>query len=111
MHRACFNLRGSRTERIRVNLLFRSVLVIAGLVFALSLLVVMIMLLAVWSLRVLWCKLTGQPVNPFVMRMNPRAGFDHVFKPAQSRAGGSASGQPNKPSRRVDNVTDVEPKP
>jgi flagellar biosynthesis protein FlhB len=110
MHRVCFNLRGPRTERVSVNLLFRAVLVIAGLVFALSLLVVMIMLLAVWSLRALWCKLTGQRVNPFVMRMNPQAGFDRVFRPDQSRAAGGASGPPNKPSRRVDNVTDVEPK-
>lgn len=60
----------------------------------------MFVLLIVWALRALWLKLTGQAAQPFVMRMNPREGFDQVFKRAE---------QP-KQRRTVDDVTDVEPK-
>jgi hypothetical protein len=89
-----------------MKFLSRLLFVVAGLIFALSLLVVMIVLLAVWGLRALWGKLTGRPVNPFVMRMNPRAGFDQVFRQADR-----SSPVPDKPPRRVvEDVTDVEPK-
>jgi hypothetical protein len=89
-----------------MKFLLRILLVIAGLIFALSLLAVMIVLLVLWSLRALWGKLTGRPVNPFVMRMNPRAGFDQVFRQAErhSRTADKA------PRRVVEDVTDVEPK-
>jgi hypothetical protein len=86
-----------------MRFLLRLLLVIAGLIFVASLMVMMLVLLMVWALRALWRKLTGQPVMPFVMRMNPRAGFDQVFR----QGGGAAA----KPPRRVpDDVTDVEPK-
>jgi hypothetical protein len=89
-----------------MKFLLRLLLMAAGLVFALSLLVMMIVLLAFWGLRALWCKLTGRPVNPFVMRMNPRAGFDQVFRQAD-RYPHTA----DKPPRRdLQDVTDVEPK-
>jgi flagellar biosynthesis protein FlhB len=78
----------------------RALLLIVGLVFAASLIVVMLALLVLWSLRAVWCKLTGQPINPFVMRMNPRAGFDKMY---QSTA--------RKPPRvREQDVVDVEAK-
>jgi hypothetical protein len=89
-----------------MRFLLRFLLVIAGLIFAASLIVMMLVLLVVWSLRALWLKLTGRPVLPFEMRMNPRAGFDQVF-----RQGHRSASEPAKPSRRVpDDVTDVEPK-
>jgi hypothetical protein len=89
-----------------MNFLLRVLLVLVGLIFALSLLVVMIVLLALWGLRALWGKLTGRLVNPFVMRMNPRAGFDQVFRQADR-----SSPAADKPPRRViEDVTDVEPK-
>lgn len=91
---------------IILKFLLRALLIAAGLVFALSLMVVMAVLMVLWGVRALWCKLTGKPINPFVMRMNPRAGFDQVFRQAEhgkssvhkARAGG------------MDNVTDVEVK-
>lgn len=89
-----------------MNFVFRFLLFIAGLVFALSLLVAMLVLLLVWSLRMLWCKLTGKPMVPFAMRMNPRSGFEHVFKKAQRQAAPAG-----KPQRDLSDVTDVEPKP
>lgn len=89
-----------------MKFLLRLLLIAVGLIFALSLLVVMIMLLALWSLRALWGKLTGQPVNPFDMRMKPRVGFDRVFRQADRYS--QASDKP--PRRDVQDVTDVEPK-
>jgi hypothetical protein len=95
-----------------MKFLLRLLFVVAGLIFALSLLVAMIVLLAVWALRALWGKLTGRPVNPFVMRMNPRAGFEQVFRQARRSSEPSDSDKPSKPPRRVlEDVTDVEPKP
>lgn len=89
-----------------MKFLLRVVLIAAGLIFALSLALVMVVLLAAWGLRALWCKLTGKPLTPFVMRMNPRTGFDQVFRQAERHGAASAA-----PSRRVlGDVTDVEPK-
>lgn len=86
-----------------MNFLLRVLLVIAGLIFAASLIVVMLVLMMAWSVRALWFKLTGRSITPFVMRMNPRAGFDQVFKQARQ--------DPVKPARRdLGDVTDVEPK-
>jgi flagellar biosynthesis protein FlhB len=80
--------------------LVRALLVVVGLVFAASLIIVMLVLLVLWSLRAVWCKLTGQPINPFVMRMNPRAGFDKMYQSTT-----------RKPARvRDQNVVDVEAK-
>jgi hypothetical protein len=79
----------------------RLLLLVAGLVFTLSLLVVMLVLLVLWGLRALWYKLTGKPILPFAMRMNPRAGFEQVFRPASST---------QQQRRKLEDVTDVEPK-
>jgi flagellar biosynthesis protein FlhB len=84
----------------------RLLLVAAGLVFAASLLVAMVGLLALWGVRAVWCKLTGQPINPFVMRMNPRTGFDQVFKQAERGASTVRKAQRSG----MNDVTDVEPK-
>jgi hypothetical protein len=78
----------------------RLLLVAAGLVFAASLLIVMVGLLALWGVRAVWCKLTGRPINPFVMRMGPRAGFDRFYQPNAAQ----------KMRSRNDDVTDVEVK-
>lgn len=84
----------------------RLVLLAAGLVFALSLLLAACVLLLFWGLRAAWARLTGQPVVPFVMRMDPRSGFAHVFRARQE-----ARHEPQASSaRRADpgDVTDVE---
>jgi hypothetical protein len=89
-----------------LRFLLRLLLIVAGLIFALSLALVMVVLLAAWGLRALWCKLTGQPLTPFAMRFDPRTGFDQVFRQAERHGAASAT-----PSRRVlGDVTDVEPK-
>jgi hypothetical protein len=91
------------------NFFIRVLLLAAGLVFAASLAVVATGLLALWGVRAVWCKLTGQPINPFVVRMRPGAGFGTVFRPRQRTQSDAAS--PDKPGRvGMDDVTDVEPK-
>ena len=86
-----------------MTFILRLVLFIAGLVFAASLAVAFLLLLLLWGLRAAWARLTGRPVSPFVMRINPRGGFDRMFRRAP---------QPGRaPGSRVDDVTDVEAKP
>ena len=87
-----------------MKFLVRMLFVIAGLIFAASLLVMMLILLLVWSIRAIWGKLTGKPFVPFAFAVNPRAGFDQVFRRAER--GSEARPQ----SRKLDDVTDVEPK-
>ena len=72
-------------------------LLAAGLVFAASLAVAFAGLLAIAWLRQAWGRLTGRPVRPFAFRIDPRQGFDRVWR---SRVR----------ERAKADVTDVEPK-
>ena len=89
------------------SFVLRLLLLVAGLVFALSLALAAVLVLLLWGLRALWAKLTGQRVAPFVMRIDPRGGFGRVYRgasaaaPPPARATGSAT---------LHDVTDVEPK-
>jgi hypothetical protein len=94
------------------NLLLRVVLLVAGLVFAASLLFVALLFMLLWGLRALWARITGRPVVPFVMRVDPRTGFGQVFR------GRPATVQPGEPPRdgpvgrqRLPDIEDVEAKP
>ncbi len=90
------------------HFLVRLVLLAAGLVLAASLALMALVLLALWGVRAVWCKLTGQPINSFVVRMSPGAGFGTVFRPRRTTQDGT---QPPKPGRAgMVDVTDVEPK-
>ena len=59
-----------------LNFILRDVLFFLGLVVAASLVCAVLLLAAVWFLRAGWAKITGKPVTPWVMRFNPRSGFD-----------------------------------
>jgi hypothetical protein len=75
-----------------MNLLLRLVLLAAGLVFAASLAFLLLVGLALWSVRAVVARLLGRPVSPFVVRVHPRQAF-------------------RKPARRFPtggDVTDVE---
>ena len=83
----------------------RLVLLAAGLVVAASLLVLMVAFAFVWGLRHVFARLTGRPVSPFVIRIDPRAGFGRTQRKAADPA-------PAHRGRRVAaGVTDVEAKP
>jgi hypothetical protein len=76
--------------------LLRLLLVATGLAIAAVLSAAFVLLLAVWWLRAGWARLTGRPVTPFVMRVDPRAGFAGVVRRAQPesrtpRADGAAT--------------------
>ncbi|OUL99959.1 hypothetical protein [Variovorax sp. JS1663] len=106
-----------------MNFLLRVVLFLLGLVFAASLAVAVLVLAAVWGLRYGWARLTGQPVRPWVMRFDPRHGFDRfraASRPAEptaadvaaAKARGEAADSPVRlRDRGGDNVTDVQARP
>ena len=80
--------------------LLRVLLFAAGLVFAASLALTFVVLLALWSVRAAWARLTGRPMSPFVVRFRAAQGFQRAR--AYRRA---------EPVRRnLGDVTDVEPK-
>lgn len=77
-----------------------------GLLFVLSLVAAAAVLALVWGLRALWARLTGQPVAPWVMRMDPRTGWSTVYR---STARWTAK-RPDQPRRDERDVTDVVPR-
>ena len=78
-------------ERCRLNeivagllrFVLRVVVVAMGVVLFLSLLAAVMALALVWTLRAGWARLTGRPVTPWVMRMDPRSGFSTVFRSSE----------------------------
>ncbi len=103
-----------------IRFMLRVVLVGFALVFAASLLVVVSLLAAAWGLRALWAKLTGRPVTPWVMRVDPGAGWSRVFRAGDRwQPGVRAQAEPGAGQRQrqdIDliDVTDVqvkEPRP
>jgi len=104
-----------------VNFLVRLILFLFGLVFAVSLAVAVLLLAMAWGLRYAWARLTGKPVTPWVMRFDPRHGFDrfraaaHPAEPSaadvvSARARGQATDSPVRLGE-PDGVTDVPVKP
>jgi len=79
------------------------------------------LLAAVWGVRYVWARLTGKPVAPWVMRFDPRSGFERfrsAARPAEpsaadvanARARGEPVRSPLLRDRRND-VTDVHARP
>lgn len=66
-----------------LRLIVRLVVVTMGLVLFVSLLAAVMVLALVWTVRAGWARLTGQPVTPWVMRMDPRTGFSTAFRSTQ----------------------------
>jgi hypothetical protein len=89
----------------------RLVLLAAGAVFVLSLLLAAALFMLLWGLRALWSRLTGRPLTPFVMRVDPRAGLGHLFRPRQRAPLDPAQASMARgPGTRAADVEDVEPK-
>ena len=59
-----------------LHLLLRVALFFISLLFAASLAVAVLLLVARWMARAGWARLTGRPVTPWVMRFDPRSGFE-----------------------------------
>ena len=80
-----------------VRLLLRVVVIAMGLVLFASLLVAVMVLALVWALRAGWARLTGRPVTPWVMRMDPRTGFSTVFRSTERWSSGRRGAAPAAP--------------
>src|SRR3990167_1309635 len=63
-----------------IRFLVRVLLVAVGLVFFLSLLAAALVLALVWGLRAVWARITGRPVTPWTVRIDPRAGWSSVYR-------------------------------
>jgi hypothetical protein len=87
--------------------LVRLLLLAVGLVFALSLLGLVLILACIWAIRAGWARMMGRPITPWVMRVDPREGWNRFYQspgPWPRREPG--------PLARLDqsDVTDVEVK-
>ena len=99
--------------------LIRAVLLAAGLVLFLSLLAAAMVLALAWGLRAVWARLTGRPIVPWTMRVDPRSGWSTVYRSSARwtapRAGAAPEGDAAE-SRRggvlpgAGDVTDVKPR-
>jgi len=105
-----------------MNFLLRVVLFLMGVALAGSLAIAVMLLAAVWGLRYGWARLTGRPVLPWVMRFDPRHGFDRFRAASQpteptaadvvgARARGEAADSPVRLRDRSTPVTDVQARP
>ena len=83
------------------GVVFRVVLLLAGLVFLASLIVAALLVLAVWLVRAFWARLTGQPVSPWTFQVNRQAMWNRFYR---------APGHDQAPKRDDSNVIDVEPR-
>jgi hypothetical protein len=92
-----------------VSFLVRVVLVAAGLLFAASLAFAFVVMLGLWGVRAAWARLTGRPVTPFVIRIDPRGGLERMARRARQ---GSRTPRADsvRPGRNGADVTDVEPR-
>jgi hypothetical protein len=93
-----------------MNLLLRVLMVLAGLVVAASIAAVGLTVFALWGVRSVWARLTGQPASPFVLRMRPFAGFESAMRRAQPQSASRTPRADAVAGARLADVTDVEPK-
>jgi hypothetical protein len=91
-----------------LSFLIRLFLVAAGLLFAASMAVAAVLMLVVWGVRAGWARLTGRPVMPFVVRIDPRGGFERMYRKA--RPGSPTSRANGVRGQRMGDVVDVEPR-
>jgi hypothetical protein len=91
-----------------LSFLLRLFLVAGGLLLAASLAVAFVLIALVWGARSAWARLTGRPVMPFVMRIDPRAGFDRVYRRAQQSQGSRTPRADTVHAVAAPDITDVE---
>ena len=103
----------------------RAVVLVAGFVVFLSLLTAALLLACLWGLRTLWARITGRPVTPWVMGVDPRAAWRSTAsrsgwgrRPAEPPAENQpptppqtgAAGPLMRPLPGTEDVTDVQPR-
>jgi hypothetical protein len=93
-----------------MSFVLRLFLLAAGLLFAASLAVAFVLMLCVWTLRAAWARVTGKPVVPLVIRIDPRGGFERMYRGA-AQGGRTPRADAVRRGREIGDVTDVEPRP
>ena len=93
-----------------MNFLLRLFLLAAGLVFAISAGIAALLMLAIWGVRAVWARLTGQAVSPFIVRINPRQGFETMYRRSADESRTPRADSVVQPGRKIADVTDVEPR-
>jgi hypothetical protein len=78
-----------------LGLIFRLGLLLAGLVFFASLMLMAAVVLVLWLLRAVWATVTGRPVQPWVFKISRRPPWQR-------------GGFPGAPPSQADNVVDAE---
>lgn len=104
----------------------KAVLLVAGLVIFLSFLTAAALLAGVWGLRALWARITGRPVTPWVMGVDPRNAWRAAAGKGWRRAApdeppeppqppqppqSTAAGPLLRPLPGTEEVTDVQARP
>jgi hypothetical protein len=92
-----------------LNFILRIVLLAAGLVLAASMAAGFVLMLTIWGVRTAWFRLTGRPATPFIIRIDPRRGFERMYRRSDKTGRRKPHSGFVRPARNVD-VTDVEPK-
>ncbi len=93
-----------------VSWTLRVAMVLAGLVFFASLLIVAAIAALLWGARMLWARLTGKPVAPFAFKMNPASGWTTVYRSTARWTAKNGAAPSAGAARPVLDVTDVEPR-
>jgi hypothetical protein len=91
-----------------LSFVLRVFLVAAGLLFAASLAVAFVLMALAWSVRSAWAKLAGRPVIPFMMRIDPRAGFDRMYRRPRQTTSRTPRADAIQAGTTLGDVTDVE---
>ena len=95
--------------------LIRCVMLVVGLAVVAGVITVAAVAIALWLVRRAWATLTGRPVAPLVVRVNPRAQWNRVYRgPGGFAPRDEAPAVPEAPRGRIPDageVIDVEAKP
>ncbi len=81
-----------------------------GAVLFLSLVAAAAVLALLWGVRALWARLTGRPVVPWAMRMDPRSGWSTVYRSTARWTAQAPSTQRGAEAATVHDITDVVPR-
>ena len=92
-----------------LGLVLRLGLLLAGLVFLVTIMMVAGLLLVLWMLRALWAKLTGKPVSPWTFQMHRQANWQRFYRGSSGPGASEPEPVVESPSRGLAaDVTDVE---
>lgn len=88
----------------------RLVVFAMGVVLFLSLVAAAAVLALVWGARALWARLTGRPVVPWTMRMDPRTGWSTVYRSTARWTAQAPSAHRGGEPAGAHDITDVVPR-